>query len=243
MNCRRLFTDPLRFTKETVLGDRARCITFLLLGIVSGALSLYHNAIPHLENFRICWQVMYSWWIWAGLLVLWFLTNMVITGYMIRIFRNPVTPSSFNNIKNLLAEGIIAVILIAVWAVPALVWTFLSASPFILIALLLFLIPVFPVSLFLFATTGNFRESLRITRILSTIRNPGWGTYLATWGIAILGYLVIMVVTGIFWFALTLFPSVPALLVTLVKYSIFGYFTLLFNVFFARVFAGILRNE
>lgn len=235
--------DSLRFTRETVLVDRTRCIIFLLLGIVSGVLSLYHNAIPHLENFRVCWQVMYSWWIWAGLLLLWFLMNTVIAGYVIRIFRDPAGPPSFDNIRGLIRDGIIAVILIAIWAVPVLAGTFLSASPFILIGLLLFLVLVFPVSLFLFATTGDFRESLRISRILSTIRNPGWGTYLAAWGIAILSYLVVMIMVGILWLVLTILPPTPSVIVTLVKYGIFGYAILVFNIFFARFFAGVLMNE
>jgi len=235
--------DSLHFTKNIFFGNRIRCIIFLLLGIVSGVLSIYHNAIPHLENNRICWQVMYSWWIWGGLLVLWLLTNTVIAGFMIRVFRDPVSIPSFDNIKNLIYEGIIAVILIAVWAVPVLAGTFFSASPFILIALLLFLILVFPVSLFLFATTGDFRESLRISNILSTIRNSKLIKYLAAWGIVILGYLLIVVVTRIFWFAVMLFPLVPSIPVTLVKYGIFGYATLLLTIFFARLFTNVLGKH
>ncbi|OPY37816.1 MAG: hypothetical protein A4E35_01098 [Methanoregula sp. PtaU1.Bin051] len=242
MNYYFFILESLHFTKKTFFVDRIRSIIFLLLGMAGGIVSLHYNAVPHMENFRICWQVMYSWWIWFGLLVLWLLISTVIAGYMIRIFRDPVHPPSFDNVKKLIHEGIIAEILIAVWAVPALIWMFTFSSPLVLIVLLVFLILMFPASLFLFATTGDFRESLRISNILSAIQNPGWGVYLAAWGIAFLCFLLVMVVTGIFWFALTLFPLVPALLISLVKYGIFGYATLLFNIFFARFFATVLRN-
>jgi hypothetical protein len=185
---------------------------------------------------------MYSWEIWVGLIILWLLTNTIIAGYMIRIFRDPAYPPSFDNVKSLIADGIIAEILILIWAVPALIGMFAFSSPVILIVLLFFLIIMFPVSLFLYATTGNITDSLRISKILAAIQHTGWWRYPAAWCIAILVFLFAIVIPGIFWFLITQFPSVPAALTSVIKFSIFGYFMLMFNFFFARFFAGFFSN-
>lgn len=185
---------------------------------------------------------MYSCAIWGGLIILWLLTNTIIAGYMIRIFRDPAYPPSFDNVKSLIADGIIAEILILVWAVPALIWMFAFSYPFVQIALLVFLALMFPVSLFLYANTGNFAECLRISKILTVIQHTGWWRYLGTWCIAILCFLFAIVITGIFWFLITLFPSVPAILTSVIKYGIFGYVMLMFNIFFAGFFASVFRD-
>lgn len=185
---------------------------------------------------------MYSWWIWGSLLILWFLTNTIIAGYMIRIFKDSANPPSFDKSVVLIKEGIIAEILIVIWAAPALIWTFFFSSPFILIALLFFLILMSPVSLFLFANTGEFWESLRIFRILSTIRIPGWKKYLAAWGIAIMSYLVVIAFNGILKLILNLVPVIPALLTSAIQYGFLGYSMVFFNIFVIRFFAIVLRN-
>ena len=243
MNFKLYIVDSLHFTKETFIGNRIRSVIFLLLGIAFGVISLFHTIIPRLDHFIIYWQLMYSWWVWGTLLIIWILTYTIIEGYGIRIFRGSINPPSFDHFKVLIMDGIKAEILTFIWAIPALIWTFVFSSHLVLIIFLVLLILMFPVTLFLFANTGDFWGSLRISKILSVIHNPGWGNYVAAWGIGFISFLIVIIINAIFRIILASIPIIPVPLISAVSLIIFGYSGIFFNVFFIRFFMSVFKNR
>jgi hypothetical protein len=242
MNFRLFLSDSFTFTRETFFGNPARGVIFLLLGISMGFFFSAKNIIPHLGHFRICWQIVDSWWVWGILLIIFWLTYTLLEGYQVRIFRNSVNPPVFDKGKLLIKEGLIAEILIVIWSVPAFVWIFISSSPLILILLLVLPALIYPVSLYLYANSKNFLEGLRIPKILSAIKNPGWGNYLAAWGIVVVCFLVIVAINAVLRIFLVLVPSVPVPLTSAIKYGFFGYSIAFFHVFTTRFLMNVLKG-
>jgi len=242
MNFRSVLSDSFTFTREVFFGDPARGIIFLLLGLAMGFFILAKNIIPHIVHYRICWQMVDSWWLWGILLIIFWLTYTILEGYQVRIFRNSAAPPSFDKGKILIKDGIISEILIVIWSVPALVWMFVASSPLGLMVLLVIPSLIYPVSLYLYANSGNFWDGLRIPKILSAIQNSGWGKYLAAWGIVIVVFLAILAINTVLRVFLVLIPSVPGLLTSAIKYGFFGYSMAFFHVFYSRLLMNVLKG-
>ncbi|MDD4483467.1 MAG: hypothetical protein PHD55_03745, partial [Methanoregula sp.] len=118
MDVRAIFSDSFAFTRKAFLGDPARSIVFLLLGLSMGFFLSAKNIIPQPGHFRICWQIFYSWWVWGILLIVFWLTYTLFEGYQVRIFRGSAAPPSFDKGTCLIKEGVLAELLILILSLP-----------------------------------------------------------------------------------------------------------------------------
>jgi len=242
MNIRAILSDSFAFTCKAFLGDPARSIVFLLLGLSMGFFFSAKNIIPQPGHFRICWQIFYSWWVWGILLIIFWLTYTLFEGYQVRIFRGSADPPSFTKGTCLIKEGVLAELLILILSLPAFVWMFVSSSLPVLIVLLALPALVYPVSLYLYANSGNVWEGLRLPRILSAVQKTGWGKYLAAWGIVLVCFLTVMAVNTVLRIFLVLMPFVPTVLIFAIKYGFFGYSMAFFHVLSTRIFTNVLKE-
>jgi len=242
MDVRAIFSDSFAFTRKAFLGDPARSIVFLLLGLSMGFFLSAKNIIPQPAHFRICWQIFYSWWVWGILLIVFWLTYTLFEGYQVRIFRGSAAPPSFDKGTCLIKEGVLAEFLILILSLPAFVWMFVSSSLPVLIVLLALPALIFPVSLYLYANSGNVWDGLRLPKILSAVQKTGWGKYLAAWGIVVVCFLIVIAFNTSLRIFLVLVPFVPALLAFSVKYGFFGYSLAVFHVLSTRIFTRVLKE-
>jgi hypothetical protein len=242
MNLKALLSDSFAFTRKSFFGDPARSIVFLWLGLSMGFFFSAKNIIPQPGHFRICWQIVYSWWVWGILLIVFWLTYTLIEGYQVRVFRGSVDPPSFGQGQILIKEGILAELLILILSMPAFVWMFISSSLPVLIVLLAFPAFAYPVSLYLYANSGNFWDGLRFPKILSAVQKTGWGNYLAAWCIVVVCFLIVIAFNAVLRIFLVLVPSVPAVLTFIIKYGFFGYSIAFFHVLSTRIFTKVLKG-
>ncbi|MFA5253634.1 MAG: DUF4013 domain-containing protein [Methanoregula sp.] len=242
MDVRAIFSDSFAFTRKVFLGDPARSIVFLLLGLSMGFFLSAKNIIPQPGHFRICWQIFYSWWVWGILLIVFWLTYTLFEGYQVRIFRGSAAPPSFDKGTCLIKEGVLAELLILILSLPAFVWMFVSTSLPVLIVLLALPALVYPVSLYLYANSGNVWDGLRLPKILSAVQKTGWGKYFAAWGIVVVCFLIVIAFNTALRIFLVLVPFVPALLAFSVKYGFFGYSLAFFHVLSTQIFTRVLKE-
>jgi len=242
MNFKAYLSESFAFARKAFLGDPARSVILLLLGLSMGFFFSAKNIVPQPGHFRICWQIVYSWWVWGILLIVFWLTYTLFEGYQVRIFRGSADPPSFDKGMSLIKEGVLAEILVLIWSVPAFVWIFVSSSLPVLIVLLVLPALIYPVSLYLYANSGIFKEGIHIPKILSTIQKTGWGKYLAAWGIVLMCFLMVMAVNLLLRIFLVLVPLVPAVLTFAIKYGFFGYSIAFFHVLSTRIFTKVLKG-
>lgn len=218
--------DSLRFTRETIAGDWIRGSVFLLLCLCYG----FSISVGVSERGIVLWifiVFIYS----------------VTVGYCIRIYRGSATPPSFSPAGALVKDGLIALMALWMWCIPSLICTVLNTIIQSLVvwyfSAVLLLLPVMmcPPIFFRYANTGKFFESLRFSTILSAIRTPGWGTYLAAcgiWGVCFFALTIVTLVLHFIIFSILPARIAPPLVV------IEGFFIPIGFIFTSRFFTKIL---
>jgi len=221
--------DSLRFTKETVAGNWIRGSILLFLSFFYGLLFA----------FRVLQGGMI-------LLILYVFVLIVMAGYSIRIFRSGATPPSFAPAGTLIKDGLIALMAVWIWCIPSVICIILYAvshSPVVYyLSVVLLILPIImtPLIFFGYAITGKFIESTRFSKILSAIRTPGWGGYLAACGVWLVCFFILTILSYVLY--LILFHILPAPFAPSVS-AINAFFVPILYVFTSRFFAGFLRNH
>jgi hypothetical protein len=239
--------DSLRFTKETFTGNKINSGIILLLGLCLGIIIAINPFLLKSSPNGVNWNLAYPWWEVIVFLILWILIDVILSGYCIRIFRGGTPPPSFTNGGTLAKEGFIVQISILVWVVPA----FISACiirvfhmpQFFWVLFILLIVPLFvgPVVYFLYAHTGNFFESIRFSKIQSSIRTFGWRIYLGAWGLGAISFLVLAIVYSIL--AVILSHILPDQIGSIGVSVIAGFAIVIFAVFISKFFTNVLMNS
>ena len=186
---------------------------------------------------------IYPWWELAIILI--FVSSFMF-GYCIRIFRENANPPSFAPVGPLIKDGVIAQIALWVWWIPsAICITFYAISRvlvFYWISLAWLFVPllVSPLIFFQYANTGKFVESVRFSKILSTIRTLGGGTYIAACGIWVVSIFVLAALALILNFILV--HILPVNIAPPLS-AIGGFFAPVLYIFISRFFTNVLGNR
>lgn len=235
--------DSLRFTKEVFTGDWSRGGIFLLLCFSSAFFASITNFQPRFYPA----VAPYQWWEWIILVVVWLFIWIIILGYYIRIFRGDTVPSSFMPAGALIKDGFVAQIALLVWAIPFIIYEgsilVLHAFYFVWVLDVLWFILFFvaPPIYFIYANTGEFFQSIRPSKILSTIQNAGWGNYIIVW--PIVAFIFIVIAFFSFFLNFILVYILPIRFNPSSNFVILGFFFPIFGVFVAKLFTNVFLNR
>ena len=202
---------------------------------------------PKFSSSRTIWPIAYPLWeliiVWATWICLW----IIIIGYYIRIFRGDTTPPSFAPGGTLIKDGFIAQMAVLVWTIPIIICeSIILVSPdltllWVLDLLWILLFLVTPPIYFIYANTGVFFSSVRPSKIIGAIRNPGWGYYIAAWVIVALSFLILACIS--FFLNFILVHILPLRFNPSSNFVIFGFFSPIFGVFIAKLFTNVFLNR
>jgi hypothetical protein len=237
MNFRSVLSDSFTFTREAFFGNWIRGGIFLFLCLCQGILLSLYLQTGGLSRRTGPW--------WELTLLLIFISS-ILFGYCMRIFKGSATPPAFAPVGRLIKDGLLIQIALWIWWIPSLICIIFYASShvsfFFWISICWLIVPllVIPLIYFRYASTGKFVESIRFSNILSTIRTPGWGSYLAACGTGVVCFLCLASLSLVLRFVFIHILSgriVPSLS------AISAFFVPILYVFLSRFFTNVLMNR
>jgi hypothetical protein len=233
-----ILTESIEFTRETLVRKWSRWLVFLLLTLPWIAVSLLIDTRKIIDGTTIHWELV-PWAVIVPVVAAGIVLSFFVSGYTVRLLKAGDAPPEFDNWAALALDGIRMEIIIAIWALPFIlfVWftlPFVNGTGFSLASLLLLPLLMFVGLLFLaivaffgliglvrFARTGRIREAFAFRKIRSDIDRIGWGEYFVGFIIVALVRLVFTVVTGtlsLIPFAGILIPFVLGPLLTVFQF-------------------------
>lgn len=239
--------DSLQFTKETVTGDRSRCIIFLLVSLCAGLSmsGLFFHIISPVENIL---HIPCS-----GLGVVIILVIIIVlfwiafAGYCVRIFQGCTAPPSFTPVKTLIKDGFLVQIPLTIWIIPVYFFGVVRHMlpeiygawiSNILWVAFYFLVPSI---VFLYANTGNIIESTQPSKILLLIESSHRFYYIAAFLTVIVTYLIIARIISVL--TLSLEYTLPALSNPALYNGLLFFFSPILTLLTARLFTSVLLNR
>lgn len=226
MNFETILNDSVNFTRDTLPGNPARWLFLFLLGLPGGLLPFAFGISDIHARTPIHWELIH-WDQVAVLGILLILASLILSGYIVRIYRGSATPPSFDKISSLFFDGIKLCVVWLIWMLPAIILmvaailvlviaipTGSHTSPrlallglmliLLLAAFILMLIALVlgTVGAIRFARTGYISEGVNYREILAWIGRIGW------WDFIIAG-IVLMVIGLLFSLVSTALGLVP----------------------------------
>lgn len=213
MDVGRFIVESAYFTRATLFSRTSRWLVFVLLGLPWMALSSLLDGSGILEGTTIHWNLIP--WREAGLLIgAGVLCNLLLWGWIVRLFRNNPLPPEFDRPLLLCLDGIKVHTIPLVWMLVPAILAFLQFTvagsstvtvdpehpdPATILILALFaaqlLIILYAVQYGLigmirFARTGSVREAFAILEIKGTFDQIGFVNYYLGFGVVVLSWLL-----------------------------------------------------
>ncbi|MFA5266482.1 MAG: DUF4013 domain-containing protein [Methanoregula sp.] len=243
MDIGEILTESIAYTKEALVGQWVRWLTFIILGLPVTLIGILYQkemlmgrTTTSLENF--------PWVEIVTLVIIGILLSFFASGYVVRIYRGTKPAPDFDNWGELFFDGLKMVIVTLLWLLPVFIIILCviglaagmaAAGPgsgsllflaLILIGILVAIIIAIIVSLFStmavirFARTGSITEGLRFSKVKEHIGNIGWGNYI----VAVVVLIVVRIVVAVIIVIPSLIPVVGDI-VTLVVSPLLLVFT------------------
>lgn len=213
MDISRFVTESAAYTRATLLGNPSRWIVFILLGLPWMALTTLLESSRVLEGHVLHWSLIP--WHEAGLLIgAGLLCNFLISGWIVRLFRNDSLPPDFARPLLLLLDGIKVQTIPLVWIVIPAVLAYIQYSiagsstlslilwppdPATLEILLLLAVQLFTIfcavqygliGAIRFARTGSVRDAFSLSEIRKTTIRIGIINYYLGFGIVAAAWIL-----------------------------------------------------
>ncbi|OPX63995.1 MAG: hypothetical protein A4E34_01747 [Methanoregula sp. PtaU1.Bin006] len=213
MDVGRFVVESAYFTRATLFSKPSRWLVFILLGLPWAALSSLMESRQILDGNIIHWALVP--WREAGLLIgAGVLCNLLVWGWIVRLFRKNPLPPEFDRPLSLCLDGIKAHTIPLVWIlVPEILafiqFTIAGSSTFsiilwppdpatiqILVLLAVELVLFFYavqyglIGMIRFARTGSVREAFAILEIKRTFDRIGFVNYYLGFGVVVLSWLL-----------------------------------------------------
>jgi hypothetical protein len=261
-----IVAESINFTREVFFGKLIRWPIFILCSLPFALIDFSFNPSTIiisliqviLDPNTIGDSQIFNWekvnW-GAIILIVGILLTLILSGYMVRIFRGIKPAPDFDNWRQLFIDGIKLTIVSIFWFIPltiTLVPTIvlhhilpsngnIIDSPMgiivIFIALCIIDIVLFLVSILYaligvvrFARTNSIREGIRFSAITHTIRQIGWSEYISA-------LFMFCIVGTIFWTGMAVIDLIPS-----IGWVIVLIFSPFFTVFFSRYITIIYEH-
>lgn len=213
MNVSRFVVESASYTRATLLGNPSRWLVFILLGLPWMAVSSLFSDSRILEGTTIHWSLIP--WRELGLLIgAGLLCNLLISGWIVRLFRNNPLPPDFDHPLLLCLDGIKVHVIPLVWMLVPAVLAFIQlatagsstvsialwppdpVSSLILVLFAIQLLILFSavryglIGAIRFARTGSVAEAFDLPEIRKTAVRIGLVNYYAGCAIVVLAWIL-----------------------------------------------------
>ena len=232
MNFEYIFQSSLDYTKKFCFENKVSYFILILLILFMGA----SDILLFIGNIE---QYYFNGWLnWTALAIFLAIT-FLISGYLIRVFRDETVVQGFKKPGGLFIDGIKSFIIYLCWISPLLLYCLILAIVFmpltrfstvgIALTLILVFIAIF-LSIYLqfysamgivrFSKTGKIREGLNYSALKKIIRTNGWLMYIVSMIILWIIYLIVYL-AAIFLFILNFIVGIIIALILLPPFMVF----------------------
>jgi hypothetical protein len=218
-----IVSDAAGYAKTALVKNPITWLIFIICGLPFALVRFVCDPKTIITGTRVHWELIP----WPQIILLCLaglVLGILLSGYLVRIYRGITPPPLFDAWGTLFLDGLKLVIVSILWFIPALVVIIAAlalllvgsastihgnpmisaAMIFLLIGLILLVITILYAILgsVRFARTGSMREGLRFSAITGTIQAIGWGVY-------ILALVIMMVLVILASLVISLFALIP----------------------------------
>jgi len=219
-----LVSDAVDYTRAALVKNPVTWLIFIICSLPFALIRLVCDPKTIMTGTHVHWELIP----WPQIILLCLaglVLGILLSGYIVRIYRGITPPPSFDAWGTLFLDGLKLLIVGLLWFIPAIV-VFIAAfallilgtfsgpmhgNPMMSAAMVLLLIGLIILVITIlysilgsvrFARTGSIREGIRFSAITGTIQAIGWGTY-------ILALIIVMVLVILFSLVISLFGFIP----------------------------------
>jgi len=248
-----IVSEAVGYTKTALVKNPVTWLIFIICSLPFALVRFVCDPKTLVTGTHVHWELIP----WPQIILLCLaglVLGILLTGYIVRIYRGITPPPSFNAWGTLFLDGLKLVIVEILWFVPAIVVVTaalallivgsvsgtIHGNPMISAAMILLLIGIIILVITIlyailgsvrFARTGSIREGIRFSAITTTIQAIGWGTY-------ILALIIVLVLVILFSLVISLFGLIP-----LVGWVIVLVLNPLVQVFMARYISRVYDHS
>jgi len=217
-----LVSEAMEYTRAALMGNPVTWLVLILCSLPFALIRFVCDPKTIITGTHVHWELIP----WPQIILLCLaglILGILISGYIVRIYRGITPPPVFDAWGSLFLDGLKLVIVEILWFIPAMV-VFIAAvalliagtfsgtvpgNPMIGAAAILLVIGIILLVITIlysllgavrFARTGSIREGIRFSAITGSIQAIGWGTYIIA--LIIIGVLVILATLVISLFGL-----------------------------------------
>jgi Protein of unknown function (DUF4013) len=214
-----VISDSMDYAREALFGKWVRWLIFVILSLPMALIPFIFDPKQIMAGGTFHWEQV-NWGELALLLILGIIFSLLLSGYLVRIYRGTKPAPDFDNWGQLFMDGLKLAVVEILWFIPLIVVVaaelavvavisiaggsgagmliaLLALLVFVIIEIVLLIVILLYMILgaVRFARTGSIREGIRYSEITQTIRRIGWGAYILA--------LIVLFVIGIIFYIIT----------------------------------------